>query len=62
MPMQGQAVHWNTSLAHNVLYEAYLGDDNGTETSHRVLAIQLLDFQMKTNTYTSDTLGNCTAR
>lgn len=38
------------------LLDKYLGDDdddddNDTETSHTVLAIQLLDFCMKTLTY-----------
>lgn len=38
-----------------------LGNDNDddTETSHTVLAIQLLDFHIKTHIYTTDKFINC---
>ena len=37
-------------LAHDVLHNKYLDDDNDddTKTSHTVFAIQLLDFHTKT--------------
>ena len=48
MPIEGWAFHLNTNLAYGVLYNEYLGDDYDTKISLTVLAIQLLDFHMKT--------------
>ena len=41
-----------TSLTHEVLYDKYLSsdDDDDTKTSHSVLAVQVLDFHIKTHT------------
>ena len=56
MPMEGYAIHFNTSLAHSVLQDDYLGggDDDGdddTEASHRVLGILLVALSTKTLTH-----------
>ena len=59
--MQWQAIHFNTSLARNVLPDEYLAggddEDDATETSHTVLAYsyQLLE-QRHSHTYSTDEL------
>ena len=52
MSMWGQAIHLNTNLAHDVLHNGRLGDEDDTKISHTVFARQLLDFHMKTLAYT----------
>ena len=57
MPMEGYAIHFNTSLAHNVLHHEYLGIDENhddVKTFHTVL-VQLIRFSHKdTHIYTTD--------
>lgn len=51
MLIEGWTVHFHTSLTHDVLHE-YLGDDDDeTQMCLTFLAIQLLDFHMKTPIY-----------
>ena len=57
MPREGYAIHFNTSLAHNVLHHEYLGSDENHDdgkTFHTVL-VQVIRFSHKdTHTYTTD--------
>ena len=60
--MEGQAIHFNANLAHSVLHDEYLGDnDDDAKMPHTALAIQLLDFYMKTHIYMTDNFINCMA-
>ena len=57
--MQWQAIHFNTSLARNVLPDEYLAggddEDDDTETSHTVLAYSYeLLAQRHSHTYSTD--------
>lgn len=56
MPGQGQAVHFDSSPAHDALHSEFLGDSDGeTETSHAVLAVQ--NFHTKSLTHMHNRQG-----
>ena len=60
---QGQAIHFNKSLAHEILRLEHLGDDDdGARMPHLVLVLQLIDFTRRyTHTYTTGKFINCRA-
>ena len=39
MPIEGQAIHFHTSLAHDGLYDEFLNDDDGSNTEHLMLLL-----------------------
>ena len=57
---QGQTIHFNKSLAHEILCLERLGDDDdGTRMPHLVLVLQLIDFTRRyLHTYTTGNFIN----
>lgn len=57
MPIEGYAIHCNTSLAHSVLHHEFLGSDENhddTKTSHTVLVEVIRFSHNDTHTHTTD--------